>query len=219
MTDGVVSVGPDAGPIRRDLGPLAWIVLEELVLRADEGEDGELRSALGVRELARALGISKDTAARARDSTYDLLLGSADDADRREAQSVEPRGADPDGAQRSPRLPPEMQPVAERDRRRELEDDDPVGADDAQELLHVAEDVRSGREVLQRLIRDRRPALLLWADADPVLPLESFGRQMQRVLAMADELTVIRDAGHYLQEDQGDLVGRTIAAWLAGVAH
>ena len=77
----------------------------------------------------------------------------------------------------------------------------------------------TGREVLQRLIRDRRPALLLWADADPVLPLEPFGRQMQRVLAMADELTVIRDAGHYLQEDQGDLVGRTIAAWLAGVAH
>jgi DNA-binding MarR family transcriptional regulator len=47
------------------LGPLAWIVLEELVLCADEGEDGELRSALGVRELASALRISKDTAARA----------------------------------------------------------------------------------------------------------------------------------------------------------
>jgi DNA-binding MarR family transcriptional regulator len=62
---GVVSVGHDAAPIRRDLGPLAWIVLEELVLCADEGEDGELRSALGVRELASALGISKDTAARA----------------------------------------------------------------------------------------------------------------------------------------------------------
>ncbi len=74
----------------------------------------------------------------------------------------------------------------------------------------------TGREVLRRLLRDRRPAQILWADADPVLPLESFGRQMQRVLTMADQLTVIRDAGHYLQEDQGELVGRTIAAWLAG---
>ncbi|HEV3355033.1 MAG TPA: hypothetical protein VG076_19035, partial [Acidimicrobiales bacterium] len=63
-SDGVVSVGHDAAAIRRDLGPLAWIVLEELVLCADE-EDGELRSALGVRELASALRISKDTAARA----------------------------------------------------------------------------------------------------------------------------------------------------------
>jgi DNA-binding MarR family transcriptional regulator len=60
-----VSVGHDAAPIRRDLGPLAWIVLEELALCAEEGEHGELRSALGVRELASALGISKDTAARA----------------------------------------------------------------------------------------------------------------------------------------------------------
>jgi len=64
-SDGVVSIGHDAAPIRRDLGPLAWIVLEELVLCADEGEDGELRSTLGVRELASALRISKDTAARA----------------------------------------------------------------------------------------------------------------------------------------------------------
>jgi len=64
-SDGVVSVGHDAAPTRRDLGPLAWIVLEELMLCAHEGEDGELRSALGVRELASALGISKDTAARA----------------------------------------------------------------------------------------------------------------------------------------------------------
>jgi DNA-binding MarR family transcriptional regulator len=60
-----LSVDHDAAPVRRDLGPLAWIVLEELALCADEAEDGELRSALGVRELACALRISKDTAARA----------------------------------------------------------------------------------------------------------------------------------------------------------
>jgi haloalkane dehalogenase len=63
-------------------------------------------------------------------------------------------------------------------------------------------------------MRDQRPALVLWADADVVLPLESVGRQFQRLFPTADELTVIRDAGHFLQEDQGDRVGRVIADWL-----
>jgi pimeloyl-ACP methyl ester carboxylesterase len=30
----------------------------------------------------------------------------------------------------------------------------------------------------------------------------------------ADDLTLIRDAGHFLQEDQGDQVGRVIGDWL-----
>ena len=88
------------------------------------------------------------------------------------------------------------------------------------ELIPLAADApgaATGREVLRGLLRDHRPALILWADADPVLPLEPFGRQMQRVLPMADQLRVIADAGHYLQEDQGELVGRTITDWLAGV--
>ena len=73
-SDSVLSVGHDAAPIRRDLGPLAWIVLEELALCADEGEHGELRSALGVRELASALRISKDTAARAVSRLIEVRL-------------------------------------------------------------------------------------------------------------------------------------------------
>ncbi len=71
-----------------------------------------------------------------------------------------------------------------------------------------------GRVVMQRLVRDQRPALVLWADADVVLPLESVGRSFQRLFRTADDLTVIRDAGHFLQEDQGDQVGRVIADWL-----
>jgi pimeloyl-ACP methyl ester carboxylesterase len=67
---------------------------------------------------------------------------------------------------------------------------------------------------MQRLIHDQRPALVLWADADVVLPLESVGRQFQRLFRTADELTVIRNAGHFLQEDQGDQVGRVIGDWL-----
>ncbi len=53
---------------------------------------------------------------------------------------------------------------------------------------------------------------MLWADSDPVIPLsvgerfaESIGREAPRV---------IEDAGHFLQEDQGPLIGRLIADWL-----
>ena len=71
-----------------------------------------------------------------------------------------------------------------------------------------------GLAVMRRLVRDQRPALVLWADRDVVLPLESFGRPFQRLFRTADDLTLIQDAGHYLQEDQGDQVGRVIADWL-----
>jgi len=47
-----------------------------------------------------------------------------------------------------------------------------------------------------------------------VLPLESVGRPFQRLFRTADDLTVIRDAGHFLQEDQGDQVGQVIGDWL-----
>ena len=49
---------------RRELGPLAWFVLEELALRALPGEAGVLSAPAGVRDLAAALSVSKDTAAR-----------------------------------------------------------------------------------------------------------------------------------------------------------
>jgi hypothetical protein len=62
-SDRLLTVANDASATRRELGPLPWLVLEELVLHA-EREEGELSSPVGVRELAMTLGISKDTAAR-----------------------------------------------------------------------------------------------------------------------------------------------------------
>jgi DNA-binding MarR family transcriptional regulator len=60
-----LTVDAGAAATRRELGPLAWLVLEELALHAgQDGEAGILTSAVGVRDLAGALGISKDTAAR-----------------------------------------------------------------------------------------------------------------------------------------------------------
>jgi haloalkane dehalogenase len=63
--------------------------------------------------------------------------------------------------------------------------------------------------------KNARPVLLLWADSDPMLPLETLGRQAQDLFLAAGKLTVIEDAGHFLQEDQGEHFGTLIADWLA----
>jgi haloalkane dehalogenase len=71
----------------------------------------------------------------------------------------------------------------------------------------------AGLRVLDALREDRRPTLMLWADADPVLPPQAgerfaaaIGRQPPRYIA---------NAGHFLQEDAGEEIGRAIAAWLS----
>jgi haloalkane dehalogenase len=76
-----------------------------------------------------------------------------------------------------------------------------------------------GQAVAEAMSRDRRPSLLMWADSDPTLPLESVGRQIQELFPTADELTVIDDASHYLQEDQGEQIGALIADWLGTQAR
>jgi haloalkane dehalogenase len=71
-----------------------------------------------------------------------------------------------------------------------------------------------GRAVMEALSRETRPTLILWADSDPALPLEPIGRLVQQLIPSAGELTVVADAGHYVQEDQGEQVGALIAQWL-----
>jgi haloalkane dehalogenase len=60
---------------------------------------------------------------------------------------------------------------------------------------------------------DPRPMLSLWGASDPFLTLASGQRLMSRIGRRLDH--VVEDAGHALQEDQGELVGRLIADWLA----
>ena len=72
----------------------------------------------------------------------------------------------------------------------------------------------TGQRVADALRADERPALLMWADSDPALPLDPVGRKVQSLFPTAEELTVIHDAGHFLQEDQGDEIGALIADWL-----
>lgn len=72
-----------------------------------------------------------------------------------------------------------------------------------------------GQAVAVALAGEReRPALLLWADSDPALPLDPVGRRVQSLFPTADELTVIEDASHFLQEDQGERIGRIVVDWL-----
>jgi haloalkane dehalogenase len=70
----------------------------------------------------------------------------------------------------------------------------------------------AGQRVQEALKEDSRPTLMLWADSDPVLPLE-VGERFAAAIGRENPRT-IPDASHFLQEDQGLLIGSHIAEWL-----
>jgi haloalkane dehalogenase len=70
----------------------------------------------------------------------------------------------------------------------------------------------AGQRVLEALAQDGRPMLFLWADSDPIISPEVGRRFAQRLGRGEPEL--IPEASHFLQEDQGELLGRRIADWL-----
>jgi haloalkane dehalogenase len=70
-----------------------------------------------------------------------------------------------------------------------------------------------GRRVLDALKQDTRPLLLLWGAEDRPLPPEA-GEAFASALGRPAPQPVA-GAGHYLQEDKGEEIGATIAAWLA----
>jgi haloalkane dehalogenase len=71
---------------------------------------------------------------------------------------------------------------------------------------------KAGARVLDEMRKDDRPALLLWADSDPILPL-SVGRRFAEAIGRP-EPEVVEDASHFLQEDAGPRIGARIAQWL-----
>jgi haloalkane dehalogenase len=71
---------------------------------------------------------------------------------------------------------------------------------------------QEGQRVLEALGGDTRPKLVLWADSDPVLPLETGHRFAAAIGATVDH--VIANASHFLQEDAGPQIGGLIADWL-----
>ena len=79
-------------------------------------------------------------------------------------------------------------------------------------MLPTAPDMpgaQAGQRVLDAMQADGRPKLVLWADSDPVIPLD-VGRRFAQALGTEVE-HVIADASHFLQEDAGAEIGRLIA--------
>src|SRR3954464_4680877 len=70
----------------------------------------------------------------------------------------------------------------------------------------------AGQRVLEALREDSRPTLMLWADSDPVLTLET-GRRFAQAIGR-EEPEVVENASHFLQEDAGERIGARIADWL-----
>ncbi len=70
----------------------------------------------------------------------------------------------------------------------------------------------AGQRVLEALGADTRPTLTLWGADDPVLTPEMGERFTSAI--NRDPPEVVADAGHFLQEDQGQRIGARIAEWL-----
>jgi hypothetical protein len=60
----VLIISPESVHLQRRLGPLAWTVLQHLALACHRTEGG-WAAAVGVRDIAFSIGVTKDTAARA----------------------------------------------------------------------------------------------------------------------------------------------------------
>jgi haloalkane dehalogenase len=74
------------------------------------------------------------------------------------------------------------------------------------------EPVPAYEEIIASLRTDRRPFLILWGRDDLVLTVTSGERLASRIGRRIDHL--VPEAGHGLQEDQGQLIGQLIADWL-----
>ena len=70
----------------------------------------------------------------------------------------------------------------------------------------------AGARAAEGIAARRLPSLCLWADSDPIIPVAT-GRVLAERLNLT-EPEVIGDASHFLQEDQGALIGERIAGWL-----
>jgi len=73
-----------------------------------------------------------------------------------------------------------------------------------------AAESRRARELLSHWTK---PCLLMFSDKDPVLGLPA-GRLFEELIPSARPLLVIRDAGHFLQEDKGEELAQHIGRFL-----
>jgi len=69
------------------------------------------------------------------------------------------------------------------------------------------------REAWKTLSAWSKPCLLLFGDKDPVLGVAA-GRLIERKMPHAGPLEVVKDAGHFLQEDKGEEIAERIVTFL-----
>jgi haloalkane dehalogenase len=67
-------------------------------------------------------------------------------------------------------------------------------------------------EVREELRSFDRPALVLFSDSDPIFSRRA-AEVMAELLPGAELDPPVQGAGHFLQEDQGEAIGRRIAAY------
>jgi haloalkane dehalogenase len=92
-----------------------------------------------------------------------------------------------------------------------------VGIAQFPELVATSSDHPSAAAMLSTRDRLRSfdpPALVLFSDSDPIFTRRA-AEVMADLLPNAELDPPVEGAGHFLQEDRGELVGERIAAWLA----
>jgi haloalkane dehalogenase len=70
-----------------------------------------------------------------------------------------------------------------------------------------------GARAVDILTDDSRPRLVVWADSDPIVPIEG-GYAMASRMGNGEIDHILKGAGHFLQEDCGEEFGKVIADWL-----
>jgi haloalkane dehalogenase len=68
-------------------------------------------------------------------------------------------------------------------------------------------------DVREALMRWEKPALVLFSDSDPIFSPRDGERLAERIPG-AEPAETIAGAGHFLQEDKGEVLGERIARWL-----
>jgi haloalkane dehalogenase len=81
-------------------------------------------------------------------------------------------------------------------------------------LTPDAPGAEAGQRVLEAMREDERPVLMLWADSDPILTVETGRRFAEAIGQDPEEMVIIENASHFLQEDAGEEIGQRIAEWL-----
>ncbi len=70
--------------------------------------------------------------------------------------------------------------------------------------------------VREKLSAWTNPAFVLFSTGDPIFTTRT-GERLAELIPGAGPLDTIDDAAHFLQEDQGEEVGRRIAGWLGSL--